>query len=94
MIQVIPVRRTYLSIACDWPGCEGRVDFPEGPDDEDRNTTLLNAAHALARRLGWEVTDGMDGEVVCPNHPREASWPSSSSPTPTGRNTNEHMPIH
>ena len=70
MIQVIPVRRTYLSIACDWPGCEERIDFPEGPDDEVRNITLLNASHALARRLGWEVTDDMDGEVVCPNHPR------------------------
>lgn len=61
MIQVIPVRRAYVSMSCDWPGCE------------ERNATLLNAAHALARRLGWEVTDDMDGEVVCPNHSREAA---------------------
>lgn len=57
MIQVIPVRRTYLSIACDWPGCEERIDFPGGPDDEDRNITLLNAALALA----W-LTRYQDGE--------------------------------
>lgn len=73
MIQVIPVKRTYLSVSCDWPGCEERIDFPEGPDDAVRNTALLNASYALARRLGWEVTDYMDGEVICPNHPREAA---------------------
>lgn len=73
MIQIIPVKRTYLSMSCDWPGCEERIDFPEGPDDEVRNTTLLNASYALARRLGWEVTDDMDGEVICPKHQREAA---------------------
>ena len=73
MIQVIPVRRAYVSMSCDWPGCEERIDFPEGPDDTDWNITLLNATYALARRLGWEVIDDMDGEVVCPNHPREAA---------------------
>ena len=73
MIQVIPVRRAYVSMSCDWPDCEERIDLPEGPDDTDRNITLLNAAHALAHRLGWEITDDMDGEVVCPNHPTEAA---------------------
>lgn len=73
MIQVIPVRRAYVSMSCDWPGCEARIDLPEEPDDMDKNIMLLNAAYCLARRLGWEVTDLMDGEVVCPNHPREAA---------------------
>ena len=73
MIQVIQVRRAYVSMSGDGPGCDERIDFPEGPDDADLNVTLLNAAHALARRLGWEVTDDMDGEVVCPNHPRGAA---------------------
>lgn len=73
MIQVIPVRRAYVSMSCDWAGCPSRIDFPEGTDDTDRSITLLNAAYALARRLGWEVTDDMDGEVVCPNHPTEAA---------------------
>ena len=73
MIQVIPVRRAYVSMSCDWPGCEERIDFPEEYDDMDRNVTLLNAAHVLARRLGWEITDDMDGEVVCSNHPWEAA---------------------
>ena len=73
MIQVIPVRRAYVSMSCDWPGCEARIDFPEGPDGADRNATLLNAAYCLARRLGWEITDDMDGEAVCPNHPTEAA---------------------
>lgn len=39
----------------------------------DKKIMLLNAAYCLARRLGWEVTDDMDGEVVCPNHPTEAA---------------------
>lgn len=73
MIQVIPVRRAYVSMSCDWPGCEARIDLPEGPDDMDRRVTLLSVAHSIADRLGWEVTDLMDGEVVCPNHPTEAS---------------------
>lgn len=73
MIQVIPVRRAYVSMSCDWAGCASRIDFPEGPDDTDRNITLLNAAYALARSLGWEVIDDMDGEVACPNHSREAA---------------------
>lgn len=73
MIQVVPVRRAYVSMSCDWPGCEERIDFPEGPDDMDRNITLLNAAYALARRLGWEIADDMDGEVTCPNHPQETA---------------------
>ena len=30
MIQVIPVRRAYVSMSCDWPGCGERIDFPEG----------------------------------------------------------------
>nr|DAP02514.1 MAG TPA: CC FOXP coiled-coil domain protein [Caudoviricetes sp.] len=53
MIQVIPVKRAYVSMSCDWPGCEERIDFPEGPNDAVRNATLLNASYALARRLGW-----------------------------------------
>ena len=73
MIQVIPVRRAYVSMSCDWPGCEERLDFPEEYDDILRNVSRLNGMYALARRLGWEVTDLMDGEVVCPNHPREAA---------------------
>lgn len=73
MIQVIPVRRAYVSMSCDWPGCEARIDLPEGPDDMDRCVNLLSVAHSIAGRLGWEVTDGMDGEVVCPNHPTEAA---------------------
>ena len=73
MIQVIPVRRAYVSMSCDWPGCEERIDFPEEYDDILRNVSRLNGMYALARRLGWEITDDMDGEVVCPNHPREAA---------------------
>lgn len=73
MIQVIPVKRAYVSMSCDWAGCQSRIDFPEEPDDMDKNIMLLNAAYCLARRLGWEVTDDMDGEVVCPNHPTEAA---------------------
>ena len=73
MIKVIPVKWAYVSMSCDWPGCPSRINFPEGPDDMDQNTMLLNAAYILARRLGWEVTDDMDGGVVCPNHPREAA---------------------
>ena len=73
MIQVIPVKRAYVSMSCDWAGCQSRIDFPEEPDDMDKNIMLLNAAYALARTLGWEITDDMDGEVVCPNHPTEAA---------------------
>lgn len=73
MIQVIPVRRAYVSMSCDWPGCEERIDFPEEYDDILRNVSRLNGMYTLARRLGWEVTDDMDGEVVCPNHPRGAA---------------------
>ena len=73
MIQVIPVRRVYVSMSCDWAGCEERIDFPEEYDDIPRNVSRLNVMYALARRLGWEITDDMDGEVVCPNHPREAA---------------------
>ena len=69
MIQVIPVRRTYLSIACDWPGCEERIDFPEGPDDEVRNITLLNAAHALGWGACWihrarEIFERPEGKAL------------------------------
>ena len=46
MIQVIPVKRAYVSMSCDWAGCPSRIDFPEGPDDEVRSVTLLNAAYA------------------------------------------------
>ena len=73
MIQVIPVRRAYVSRSCVWAGCPWRIDFPEGPADTDRSITLLNAAYALARRLGWEIADDMDGEVTCPNHPQETA---------------------
>lgn len=73
MIQVIPVRRVYVSMSCDWPGCEERIDFPEEYDDILRNVSRLNGMYALARRLGWEIADAMDGEVVCPNHPTEAA---------------------
>lgn len=73
MIQVIPVRRAYVSMSCDWPGCEERIGFPEEYDDILRNVSRLNSMHALARRLGWEIADDMDGEVVCPNHSREAA---------------------
>ena len=65
MIQVIPVRRAYVSMSCDWPGCEERIDFPEEYDDILRNVSRLNGMYTLARR--------MDGEVVCPNHPRGAA---------------------
>ena len=73
MIQVIPVRRAYVSMSCDWPDCEERIDFPEEYDDILRNVSRLNGMYALARSLGWEVTDDMDGEIVCPNHPTEAA---------------------
>lgn len=73
MIQVIPVRRTYLSMSCDWPGCEERIDFPEEYDDILRNVSRLNGMYAVAKHLGWQITDDMDGEVVCPNHPTEAA---------------------
>lgn len=73
MIQIIPVRQAYASLSCDWPGCEERIDFPEEYDDILRNGSRLNGMYALARRLGWEVTDDMDGEVVCPNHSTEAA---------------------
>lgn len=42
MIQVIPVRWAYVSMSCDWPGCEERIDFPEGPDDMDGEVVCPN----------------------------------------------------
>ena len=35
--------------------------------------SLLLLCGLFARHLGWEITDDMDGEVVCPNHPTEAA---------------------
>ena len=73
MIQVIPVRWAYVSMSCDWPGCPSRIDLPVRPADLDRDMQELNVLRFLAKRRGWEITDDMDGEVVCPNHPTGAA---------------------
>lgn len=73
MIQVIPIRQVYASMSCDWPGCTNRISLPVRPADPGRDIKELTVLRILARRLGWEVTDDMDGEVVCPNHPAEAA---------------------
>ena len=73
MIQIIPVEQVYASMTCDWAGCPNRIGLPVRPADTDRDIQELNALRFLARRRGWEITDDMTNEVVCPNHPREAS---------------------
>lgn len=69
-LRIIPVRRAYASLSCDWPGCPERMDLPDRPSDLDRDYTELRALRLLADRRGWRF---QDGEVVCPNHPREAA---------------------
>ena len=96
MIQVIPVRRAYVSMSCDWPACPERISLSLRPTDLDRDFVDMRELRLLAERRGWDLDED---QAFCPNHSREASWPSSSSPsssspTPTGRNTNDHMPIH
>lgn len=73
MIQIIPVRQVYASMSCDWPGCTNWISLPARPAGLDRDIQELRALRFLARRRSWEITDDMDGEVICPNHPREAA---------------------
>ena len=73
MIQIIPVKQVYASMTCDWAGCPERISLPVRPADLDRDIQELTALKFLAKRRGWEITDDMDGEVICPNHPTEAS---------------------
>ena len=94
MIQVIPVRQAYVSLSYDWPGCPEQISLSPRPTDLDRDFVEMRALRLLAERRGWDL-DG--DQTVCPNHSRGAAWPassspSSSSPTPTGRNTND-LPI-
>ena len=70
MIQVIPVRRVYVSMSCDWPGCPERMDLPVRPADPDRDFVEMRALRLLAERRGWDLDDD---QTVCPNHPREAA---------------------
>ena len=73
MIQIIPVKEAYASMTCDWAGCTERIDLPVRPADLDRDIQELTILRFLAKRRGWEITNDMDGEVVCPNHPTEAA---------------------
>lgn len=73
MIQIIPVKQVYASMTCDWAGCPSRIDLPVRPADLDRDMQELTALRFLAKQRGWEITNDMDGEVVCPNHPTEAA---------------------
>ena len=69
-LRIIPVRRAYASLSCDWPGCPERMDLSDRPMDPDRDYTELRALRLLADRRGWRF---QDGEATCPNHPREAA---------------------
>ena len=62
MIQVIPVRRVYVSMSCDWPGCEERIDFPEEYDDIPRNVSRPPP------RLGDHRRHGRGGRLPQPPH--------------------------
>lgn len=73
MIQIIPVKQAYASMTCDLAGCTERIDLPVRPADLDRDIQELTILRFLAKRRGWEITNDMDGEVVCPNHPTEAA---------------------
>ena len=70
MIQVIPVRRTYVSMSCDWPGCPERISLPVRPSDPDHDFVEMRALRLLAERRGWDLDDD---QTVCPNHSREAA---------------------
>lgn len=72
MIQVIPVRRVYVSMSCDWPGCEERIDFPEEYDDILRNVSRLNGIPSPAVSAGRSPTT-WTGKSSAPITPREAA---------------------
>ncbi len=70
MIHVIPVRRAYVSMSCDWPGCPEQISLSPRPADLDRDFVEMRALRLLAERRGWDLDDD---QAVCPNHATEAS---------------------
>lgn len=69
-LRIVPVRRAYASMHCDWPGCPERMDLPDRPEDPHRDFVEMRALRLLAARRGWDLDDD---QTVCPNHPREAA---------------------
>lgn len=60
-VQHGPTTRTVRGATCSHPGCEARIEIPEG-----RAPKPPLVVHAMIAKKGWEL--GKKGSYLCPEH--------------------------